>query len=80
MTLADLSDDVATDLSASALFVLHVLIEADRPLTTIEIAERTRLDERTIRFAVEKLRDVDLVESKPSVQDARKTIHALVDI
>ena len=30
MTLTDLSDDVAADLSASALFALHVLVESDR--------------------------------------------------
>lgn len=80
MTLKTLSEEVATDLSASALFVLHVLVEADEPLTTAELAERTQLAQRTVRKAVEKLRDADLAESKPSVKDARKTIHVVADL
>jgi|GEM_PF-2340364 len=58
------------DLSPSAKFVHNVLREGDS-LTQDEIAERTLLPIRTVRYALSKLEEADLVEKRPSTQDAR---------
>lgn len=58
------------DLSPSAKFVYSVLREGDS-LTQDEIAERTLLPIRTVRYALSKLEEADLVEKQPSTQDAR---------
>ncbi len=58
------------DLSPSAKFVYSVLREGDS-LTQDEIAERTLLPIRTVRYALSKLEEADLVEKRPSTQDAR---------
>lgn len=58
------------DLSPSAKFVYSVLRDGDS-LTQDEIAERTLLPIRTVRYALSKLEQADLVEKQPSTQDAR---------
>lgn len=58
------------DLSPSAKFVYNVLRDGDS-LTQDEIAERTLLPIRTVRYALSKLEEADLVEKRPSTQDAR---------
>lgn len=58
------------DLSPSAKFVYRVLREGDS-LTQDEIAERTLLPIRTVRYALSKLEQADLVEKRSSTQDAR---------
>jgi len=58
------------DLSPSAKFVYSVLREGDS-LTQDEIVERTLLPIRTVRYALSKLEEADLVEKRPSTQDAR---------
>jgi len=58
------------DLSPSAKFVYSVLHEGDS-LTQNEIVERTLLPIRTVRYALSKLEEADLVEKRPSTQDAR---------
>lgn len=57
-------------LSPSAKFVYSVLREGDS-LTQDEITEQTLLPIRTVRHALSKLEQEDLVEKRPSTQDAR---------
>lgn len=58
------------NLSPSAKFIYKVLRDGDS-LTQDEITERTLLPIRTVRYALSKLEQADLVEKRPSTQDAR---------
>ena len=67
-----------TDAPVSSLYIHHILEEADRPLTTPELAERTGMSERTTRRAVERLRDRDVIETQPAVRTPKTPRHRLV--
>lgn len=61
--------------SPSAKLVFKIL-ELDAPLTSSQIAERSRLPERTVRHALSTLTEADLVEKRLSIRDARKRLYA----
>jgi len=72
-------DDVVEtirELPPSAKLVAKVL-EYDGTLTQTELAEETLLPPRTVRYALNRLEDRDLVDSRFSFADARKRIYAL---
>lgn len=79
MTFAEITADADEDLSASTLFVLYVLVDDGGSMTSDELASQTQLDERTVRYAVENLREASIVESKPSPHDPRCMIHVVDD-
>lgn len=60
----------------SAKLVLKVLEYHDE-LTQKEIVERTRLSQRTVRDALERLEDRDVVEKGIYVPDARQNLYRL---
>ncbi|AZQ15320.1 MULTISPECIES: winged helix-turn-helix domain-containing protein [Halorubrum] len=64
-------------LPPSAKLVYYVLEEEGRYDQT-GLAEETRLSTRTVRFAVEKLTDVGLVEEGLCPTDARRSVYAVV--
>ncbi|WP_435065871.1 MarR family transcriptional regulator [Halobaculum sp. EA56] len=63
------------DLPPSAKLVYTVLDYADEPLTQQEIRERSALTGRTARYALERLEERGLIESRPSVTDARQQLY-----
>ncbi|KDE59238.1 ArsR family transcriptional regulator [Halostagnicola sp. A56] len=64
------------DLPPSAKLVAKVL-ETDSPLSQGQLAEESLLPDRTVRYALNRLEDVDLVESRYSFRDARKQVYSL---
>lgn len=68
--------DVIKDLPPSAKLVALVL-EHEGTLSQREIAAESLLSERTVRLGLEKLQQVDAVESRTSLQDARKRHYTL---
>lgn len=70
-----LSEDVfrnrLVELPPSVKLVVKVL-EAEAPLTQQEITHETLLPERTVRYAISRLEDEDLVNSKPGIRDTRR--------
>lgn len=65
-------------LPPSAKLVARVLaIEA--PLTQDRIAAESLLPERTVRYALGRLEEADLVCSRYSFEDARKQVYSLRD-
>lgn len=64
------------DLPPSAKLVARTLHE-DAPLATGEIAERSLLSARTVRYGVSRLEEADLVESHQGIRDARTQIYML---
>ena len=68
-------DDVA-DLPPSAKLVAKVL-EYNDTLSQTELAEETMLPARTVRYALNRLEDEDVVQSRFSFSDARKRLYTL---
>ncbi|WP_121821500.1 MarR family transcriptional regulator [Halostella salina] len=68
-------DDVR-DLPPSAKLVAKVL-EYNDTLTQSQLAEETLLPPRTVRYALNRLEEVDVVASRYSFSDARKRLYTL---
>ncbi len=66
------------ELPPSAKLVAKVL-ETDSPLSQGQLAEESRLPDRTVRYALNRLEDESLVESRYSFHDARKQVYALAE-
>ena len=64
------------DLPPSAKLVAKVLDYNDT-LTQSELADETLLPPRTVRYALNRLEDADVVDSRFSFSDARKRIYSL---
>lgn len=68
--------DRLRELPPSAKLVAKVL-ETDAPLSQGELAEESLLPDRTVRYALNRLESVGLVESRCSFRDARKQVYFL---
>ena len=64
------------ELPPSAKLVAKVL-ETDEPLSQGQLAEDSLLPDRTVRYALNRLDDVGLVDSRYSFHDARKQVYFL---
>ncbi|MCU4740160.1 winged helix-turn-helix domain-containing protein [Halobacteria archaeon AArc-m2/3/4] len=68
-------DDVR-DLPPSAKLVAKVL-EYNETMTQQEIAEETLLPARTVRYALNRLDEENVIDSRFSFSDARKRLYSL---
>jgi len=68
--------DSIQDLPPSAKLVALVL-EHNGTLSQQELAAESFLPERTVRLGLEELQQVDVVESRTSLRDARKRLYSL---
>ena len=68
--------DRLRELPPSAKLVAKVL-EDDAPLSQGQLAETSLLPDRTVRYALNRLEDSDLVDSRYSFTDARKQVYFL---
>lgn len=64
------------ELPPSAKLVAKVL-ETEHPLSQGQLAEESLLPDRTVRYALNRLRDADLIDSRYSFRDARKQVYYL---
>ena len=64
------------ELPPSAKLVAKVL-ETEAPLSQGQLAEESLLPDRTVRYALNRLGDAELVDSRYSFQDARKQVYYL---
>ena len=62
------------DLPPSAKLVYKVL-EYNGQMTQKELASETRLSVRTVRYALNRLGEVGLVEQVPCLSDGRRTLY-----
>ncbi|QSG14194.1 Transcriptional regulator containing HTH domain,ArsR family [Halapricum desulfuricans] len=70
--------DRLKELPPSAKLVAKVL-EDSPPLSQGELAEASLLPDRTVRYALNRLDEADLVGSRYSFRDARKQVYFLAD-
>ena len=68
--------NAVADLPPSAKLVAKVL-EYNGTMTQSQLADETLLPPRTVRYALNRLEEVGVVESRFSVADARKRIYSL---
>jgi len=68
--------EAVRDLPPSAKLVAKVL-EYNDTLTQSQLAEETLLPPRTVRYALSRLDDVGVIDSRFSFADARKRIYTL---
>jgi DNA-binding MarR family transcriptional regulator len=66
------------ELPPSAKLVAKVL-ETTAPLSQGELADESRLPDRTVRYALNRLEEESLVTSRYSFHDARKQVYALAE-
>ncbi|HMB50837.1 winged helix-turn-helix domain-containing protein [Natronoarchaeum rubrum] len=64
------------ELPPSAKLIAKVL-ETDAPLSQGQLAEESLLPDRTVRYALNRLEEVDIVGSRYSFRDARKQVYFL---
>ena len=67
------------ELATSELLVIKILEVTDEEPTQKEIIKRSRLVERTARHALEKLREKNIVNSRPALVDARQNRYSLTE-
>lgn len=65
------------EMPPSAKLVAKTLEYCEDPLAQSDLAEETLLPDRTVRYALSRLEDEDLVESRFSFTDARKRVYTL---
>jgi DNA-binding MarR family transcriptional regulator len=70
--------DCLRELPPSAKLVAKVL-EDTAPLSQGQLAEKSLLPDRTVRYALNRLEEEDLVGSRYSFHDARKQVYFLVN-
>jgi DNA-binding MarR family transcriptional regulator len=68
------------DLPPSCKLVFYALRQAGEPLNVQQLAEETLLSRRTIRYALRRLSNHDIVGTRPSLRDARTTKYLLHEI
>jgi len=68
--------EAVRDLPPSAKLVAKVLDYNDT-LTQSELAEETLLPPRTVRYALSRLEDAEVVDARFSFADARKRLYSL---
>ncbi|MDY6780771.1 MAG: helix-turn-helix domain-containing protein [Halobacteria archaeon] len=66
------------ELPPSAKLVFKVL-EYNGQMTQKELAEETRLSVRTVRYALNRLKEQELVTKVPCLDDGRRTFYDLND-
>lgn len=74
----DTESNTISELSPSAKLVYKVL-EYEGSLTQEEIAAESRLCSRTVRYALGKLEDQDLIASRVCLEDARQSKYWITD-
>lgn len=73
----DPSPEQLVDLPPSAKLVFKTLEYADTPLTQQQLVGRSRLSSRTTRYALTRLKSVELVVDEINLADARQSIYQL---
>ena len=68
--------DAVRDLPPSAKLVYIVLMEKG-PLTQQGIVEESYLSSRTVRYAVKRLKEINVIDKEISLRDARQRLYYL---
>lgn len=76
--MSDSDGETLSDLPPSAKLVYKVL-EYNGAMTQKSIVEESMLSARTVRYALERLEDIDIVSEDVYFADARQNLYELTD-
>ncbi|MCU4743878.1 winged helix-turn-helix domain-containing protein [Halobacteria archaeon AArc-m2/3/4] len=76
--MVDTDGEEMADLPPSAKLVFKVL-EYDGPLTQKQIVEESMLSARTVRYALERLEDIGIVDEDIYFADARQSLYEITE-
>ncbi|PSP97256.1 ArsR family transcriptional regulator [Halobacteriales archaeon QS_4_70_19] len=76
--MAESDAEELSDLPPSAKLVFKVL-EYNGPMTQKGIVEESMLSARTVRYALERLEEIDTVEEDVYFADARQNLYEIVE-
>ena len=76
ITTPDEMRDVVSDLPPSAKLIVKVL-EYNETLTQSELADKSRLSPRTVRYGLTELEEAGVIVSEISLSDARQQLYSL---
>ena len=76
--MEDIDGEELADLPPSAKLVFKVL-EYDGPLTQKQIVEESMLSARTVRYALERLEGIGIVDEDIYFADARQSLYRLTE-
>jgi len=76
--MSDSEDETIGDLPPSAKLVYKVL-QYDGPLTQKGIVEESMLSARTVRYALERLDEIGVIEEDVYFADARQNLYEIVE-
>jgi len=76
--MAESDGEALTDLPPSAKLVYKVL-EYNGAMTQKSIVEESMLSARTVRYALERLEEIDIVSEDVYFADARQNLYELTD-
>ena len=74
--MVETEGDELADLPPSAKLVLKVL-EYDGPMTQKQIVEESMLSARTVRYALERLQEIGVVDEGIYFADARQSLYEI---
>lgn len=72
--MADVSEEVLANLPPSAKLVYFVLRQ-NGPMTQKGLADESLLPPRTVRYAIKRLEEIDVITERIHIKDARQTIY-----
>ena len=72
--MSDTGEQKLLDLPPSAKLVF-IVIEQEQPLTHKQIVEKTRLSERTTRYALDRLKEVNAIDGEINLADLRQILY-----
>jgi predicted transcriptional regulator len=75
--MAESDGETISDLPPSAKLVFKVL-EYNGPMTQKGIVEESMLSARTVRYALERLEDIDIVSEDVYFADARQNLYEII--
>ncbi|MGQ4914020.1 MAG: winged helix-turn-helix transcriptional regulator [Candidatus Asgardarchaeia archaeon] len=64
--------------NSSIKLVYETLLNADRPLSSLEIAKACNFSPRTVRYALKKLQKQGLIKKLPNLMDMRRCFYKAV--
>lgn len=63
--------------SPPSVKLVYLVLKRQGPLTQTELGDETLLPDRTVRYALSRLKEADVVESEVDLSDPRQRVYTL---
>jgi DNA-binding MarR family transcriptional regulator len=72
--MSDAAEETVKDLPPSCKLIYFVL-KQEGPMTQITLADESMLPERTVRYAINRLVEIDALSKRIHIKDARQNVY-----